>query len=156
MNTTPAVLLVELLMSVDRVITAAQQATFTVASDEWPPATILGHLSMVDTEVWLPRINLMTSVHGTNADTMPPVFAWWEPDPEETKARFAKHGVDEAGAALLASRTSILQRLREMPPSGWSAPGQHEIFGAINVEDLVFHLLTHDEEHRACLLIGRD
>ena len=154
MSIAPAVLLVELLMSADRLITAAQQATFTVQPDEWPAATILGHVSLVDTQVWLPRIEMMTAADAGGGAIEPPVFTWWEPDATVTQAHFADYTVDEAGAALLAGRTGILHRLRELPEGSWSAQAQHEVFGLIDVQGLLLQILAHDEEHRSSLLIG--
>ena len=144
--------MVELLMSADRVITAAQTAAHVEASGDWPPATIVGHLSQVDIEVWLPRIDQMVS--GRQAGVTP-TFAWWEPDAQQTLQRFAKATADDAGAQLLASRTSILHRLRELADEDWGAQAEHEAFGPLDIEGLLLQVLSHDEEHRASILLSQ-
>ena len=145
-----SVLMVELLMSADRVITAAQQAV-APTGDAWPPATVVGHLSVVDVEVWLPRIDAM--VEGRSAGNVP-AFAWWEPDADRTAAAFAGQDADAAGARLLATRTSLLHRLRDLSDDDWSARADHDVFGSIDVEGLLLQVLAHDEEHRASILLG--
>ncbi len=139
-------------MSADRVITAAQTAAHAEASGDWPPATIVGHLSQVDTEVWLPRIDQMVS--GRQAGVTP-TFAWWEPDAQQTLQRFAEATADETGAQLLASRTSILHRLRELTDEDWGARAEHEAFGPLDMEGLLLQVLSHDEEHRASILLSQ-
>ncbi len=142
-----SVLMVELLMSADRIIDAARAAEPAQDPDTWTPATVVGHLSQVDEQVWLPRLELMVSSASV------PSFTWWEPDPDATRTAFAETSVDAAGARLLASRTGILHRLRELDEAAWSAVGRHEIFGELDVEGLMIQVLGHDEEHRASLLL---
>ena len=81
-----------------------------------------------------------------------PHWAWWEPDADVTARTFAGIGVDESGARLLASRTALLHRLRELSPDDWAAEAEHEDFGIIDVQGLIMQVLIHDEEHRASLL----
>ncbi len=147
-----SVLMVELLMSADRVITAAQSATPRAHSNQWSPATIVGHLSQVDTEVWLPRIDQM--VIGRQAGVTP-TFAWWEPEAQQTLERYALATADDAGAQLLASRTTILHRLRELTDEDWDARAEHEAFGPLDIEGLMLQVLSHDEEHRASILLSQ-
>jgi hypothetical protein len=145
------VILVELLMSADRVITAAQRPRDAApAPGDWPVATVLGHLSMVDLEVWIPRIDAMVAAR---SDSTLPRFDWWEPDSERTLAVFADVDVDTASARLLASRTALLHRLRDLSDDDWSARADHEAFGTIDVEGLMLQVLAHDEEHRASILL---
>jgi hypothetical protein len=141
-------LMVELLMSADRVITAAQSASMPPEPEAWPPAVIVAHLSQVDEQVWIPRLALMTTAPAV------PSFSWWEPDAVETAARFATTGVDDAAALLLASRTRLLHDLRDLTDEQWSARARHDVFGELDVEGLMLQTLGHDEEHRATLLLG--
>ena len=106
---------------------------------------------MVDTEVWLPRIDAM--IEGRQ-DGVIPSFAWWEPDADTTRAAFADLDADAAGARLLATRTALLHRLRELADDDWAARADHEAFGSIDVEGLLLQVLAHDEEHRASILLG--
>ena len=141
--------MVELLMSADRLITAAQTAPTPTEPSAWTPAVVVGHLSLVDAEVWLPRIDEMVAARSSRSR---PLWAWWEPDADETARAFAGMGVDEAGARLLASRTALLHRLRELSADDWAAEAEHEDFGIIDVQGLIMQVLGHDEEHRASLL----
>jgi hypothetical protein len=88
------------------------------------------------------------------AEGTPPQLTWWEPDAQLTSARFAGSSTDDAGACLLASRTAILSRLRDLSDDDWEAQADHDIFGTIDVTGLMLQLLAHDEEHRATLLLG--
>ena len=92
------VLMVELLMSADRVITAAEAAAIPADPDVdwWSPAVVVGHLSQVDLEVWLPRLELMVEAR---AGSSRPSFAWWEPDADATRRAF---GVSAPTTPLLA------------------------------------------------------
>ena len=147
-----SLLMVELLMSADRVITAAQDCTVHPRSGEWPAAVVVGHLSLVDTAVWLPRIDVMVAAMGADV----PELSWWEPDPVATLAAFGDVSVDEAGARLLSSRTTLLHRLRDLSEDEWSATAHHDIFGTLDVEGLMLQVLGHDEEHRASILLSTD
>jgi hypothetical protein len=61
----PAVLMVELVMSIDRMIQSAQAAQekqrHLVIPGEWPAQVVLGHVSQVDEQVWMQRIAQMCS-----------------------------------------------------------------------------------------------
>jgi hypothetical protein len=142
--------MVELLMSADRIVTAAQACTDATPPGEWTPAMIVGHVSLVDHQVWIPRIDEMVAASGSAV----PEFSWWEPDAEVTRAAFAAVGVDEAGAGLIASRTALLHRLRGLADDDWAATAKHDVFGTIDVEGLMLQVLGHDEEHRATILFG--
>lgn len=147
-----AVLAAELVLSAQRVITAAEGAT--VAAGQWPAQVVLGHLMMNDTDNWGPRIALMANAARTAQP--PPVFAWYEPDGDQVAARFTHLTVAEAGAGLLAARTALLRQVRELAPADWEATAQHEVFGMLDLRDVLLALLAHDEEHRGGLLFGPD
>jgi hypothetical protein len=89
------------------------------------------------------------------ADSARPSFAWWEPDADETRRAFGDLSTDDAAARLLASRTSLLLRVRDLSDDDWSAQADHDTFGPIDVEGLMLQVLAHDEEHRASLLLGQ-
>ncbi len=144
-------LLVELLMSADRVITAARESAPRPA-DEWSCATILGHLAQVDHEVWLPRIDVMVAAQQSGTAAM---FTWWEPDSTATAETHRDATVDDTSALLLASRTELLNRLRHLRDEQWAATAVHDTWGVIDVEGLMLQALAHDEEHRASILLGQ-
>ena len=140
--------MVELVMSIDRMIQSAQNAV--TKPGEWSPATVLGHVSQVDEQVWMPRIDLMVNaqLNGESA----PVFTWWEPNAEETAAKFGEFSLEAASASAMATRTQLLTRVRELTAEQWSATAVHDSFGEIDVSRLLIEVLTHDEEHRASLV----
>lgn len=145
MATPSSVLLVELVMSIDRLIESAKKAK--PKADQWSAAVTLGHVSQVDLQVWLPRVQLM--VDAFNQKENPPIFTWWEPDAVETQREFADVPLEQVSGIAMQARTQLVSRLRNLTPEEWSAPGIHATFGQITVGDLIFQTLTHDEEHRA-------
>lgn len=143
--TPTSVLLVELVMSVDRLIQSAKSAT--TRAGQWAPQIVLGHVSQVDTQVWLPRMQQMiTALENGEPE---PSFVWWEPDSAQTEMRFKDLSLDDASALVLQSRTNVVTYLRELTTQQWQARAIHSTFGSIDVSELVFQALTHDEEHRA-------
>ena len=156
MSTPPAVLMVELIMSIDRMITSAQNAgsrppEWLASEDEqWAPPVVLGHISQVDELVWLPRIQLMCQAQA--AGDPPPQFVWWEPDPAETVARFGRQSLEDVAALAMSHRTTLLSAVKDLTPTQWQAQAKHDAFGEIDVSELLIQVLTHDEEHRAGLV----
>jgi hypothetical protein len=150
----PAVLMVELVMSVDRMIQSAQTAAKSQSHlpipGEWPAQVVLGHVSQVDEQVWIPRIALMCQAQTDGAE--PPSFPWWEPDANVTFDRFNEMSLEQASAAAMSARTQLLSAIKELTPEQWSARAQHEAFGEIDIAGLIIQILTHDEEHRASLV----
>ncbi len=145
MATPTSVLLVELVMSIDRLIQSAKVAN--TKAGQWDPQVVVGHVSQVDTQVWLTRVKQMVDAQLSGAPE--PIFAWWEPDPIETEKLFQQMSLDDVCALALQSRTNLVSYLRELSPEQWQARAQHATFGAIDVGELIFQTLTHDEEHRA-------
>lgn len=145
MATPSSVLLVELVMSIDRLIESAKKAQ--PKTDQWSAAVTLGHVSQVDLQVWLPRVQLMVDAHSRNE--VPPTFSWWEPDAKETERTFANLSLEQVSGIALQARTQLVSRLRNLTPEEWAATGLHATFGQVTVGDLMFQALTHDEEHRA-------
>jgi hypothetical protein len=150
----PAVLMVELVMSIDRMIQSAQNAAqmqpHLPIPGEWPAQVVLGHVSQVDEQVWIPRIALMCQAQADG--TEPPSFPWWEPDASATFDQFHEMSLEQASAAAMSARTQLLTAIKELTPEQWSSAAQHEAFGEIDIAGLVIQILTHDEEHRASLV----
>ncbi len=148
MSTPPAVLMAELIMSIDRMIRSAETAQ-SVAG-QWAPQVVLGHISQVDEQVWIPRIGLMCQAQ---ADGKPaPEFTWWEPDARATEQKFQSHSIPDVAAVAMAMRTQLLTVIRDLAAEQWGATAKHETFGVIDVAALIIEVLTHDEEHRASLV----
>jgi len=139
--------MVELVMSIDRMIESARGAT--PIEGEWPPATILGHVYQVDRDVWIPRLQVMVAAHRSGDQA--PTFVWSEPDPQA----FHALSLDEASATALHSRTELLMALRDLSDDDWNAVAIHDVFGEMTVTDMMLQVLAHDEEHRASLVFSR-
>ena len=154
MSNPPAVLMVELVMSIDRMIQSALSAQATqshlVIPGEWPAQVVLGHVSQVDELVWMPRIQRMCQAQASSQET--PEFAWWEPDANATYERFKDASLDEVSALAMSSRTQLLTVIKELSAEQWMATAKHEAFGEIDIAGLIIQVLTHDEEHRASLV----
>ena len=150
----PAVLMVELVMSIDRMIQSAQSAkqaqSHLQIPGEWPAQVVLGHVSQVDEQVWAPRIVQMCQALADGAQ--PPSFPWWEPDADTTFARFSEMTLEEASAQAISARTALLTLVKDLTPEQWGASAVHEAFGTIDIAGLIIQILTHDEEHRASLV----
>lgn len=150
----PAVLMVELVMSIDRMIQSAQTAqekqSHLVIPGEWPAQVVLGHVSQVDEQVWMPRIAKMCTAFAAGDE--PPSFDWWEPDATATYDRFKDMSLSEAAALAMSVRTQLLSVVKELTPELWTATAEHEAFGHIDIAGLIIQILTHDEEHRASLV----
>ena len=86
------------------------------------------------------------------ADLEQPVFAWVEPDAAATEAHYGPMSIDEAASDLMAARIALVTQLRDLGPGDWEATAQHEMFGHMDVAELLLRLLAHDEEHRAGML----
>ena len=138
------VLLAELVMSVDRLIESAKKAP--IVPGEWTPATVLGHISQCDEQVWLARVNLM--VNSQNSGQPEPEFVWWEPDPVATADKYKNYDLELASAEALQARTKLITYLKSLEPHQWDARATHATFGSMDVRELMFQTLSHDEEHR--------
>jgi hypothetical protein len=141
-------------MSIDRMIQSAQTAAkiqnHLVIPGEWPAQVVLGHVSQVDEQVWMPRIAQMCSALAAGGE--PPSFDWWEPDGSATYERFKDMSLSETSALAMSVRTQLLSVVKELTPEQWSATAEHEAFGHIDIAGLIIQILTHDEEHRASLI----
>ncbi len=149
MSIQPKVLMVELVMSADRLITSARAAQ--PISGQWPPVVVLGHICENDKLNWSQRIDAMVSARKLGQS--PPHFMWFEPDGAHTENQYKNRDLEDVAAELMASRTSLLTTLRLVEPEDWESRATHEIFGDISLADLLIRLLAHDEEHRASLVL---
>jgi hypothetical protein len=154
MSNPPAVLMAELVMSIDRMIqsaqTAAQVHSHLVIPGEWPAQVVLGHVSQVDEQVWIPRIVQMCQALGASEE--PPIFSWWEPDANATYEKFVDLPLEDVCALAMSTRTHLVTAVKDLTPEQWVATASHEAFGTIDIAGLIIQILTHDEEHRAGLI----
>jgi hypothetical protein len=155
-----SVLYVELVMSVDRITESARAAVerrsaegLVGGSDDWPPHVVVAHVSDVDEQVWMPRLELMVAAYDEGRPA--PSFDWWEPDGDATYSRYHGLTLDDAAARLMSTRISMITRMRELTPEQWAgARASHATFGEMDVEALVLATLGHDEEHRGSLVFA--
>ena len=124
----------------------AATASESARSDEgWTPATILGHVSDVDEQVWHARIHLMVD---TLHKSLPiPSLMWWEPDAQATELKYRDYSLDKAIALLYSSRAAIIETLSSLSNEDWGASASHDTFGTLTVTLLPEKILLHDEEH---------
>lgn len=132
-----------LMDSANRLAATASEST---RSDEgWTPATILGHVSDVDEQVWHARIHLM--VDALHKSLPMPTLVWWEPDAQATELKYRDYSIEKAIARLYASRTAIIETLSNLSEEDWRASALHDTFGTLTVALLPEKILLHDEEH---------
>ena len=134
---------IELIDSVNRLVQAASSATFNGVG--WSPKVILGHVSDVDEQVWLGRINMMVQAH--RAEQSRPAFSWWEPDPHATQLKYENFSLDDAITHLLSARNRLVGTLRNLNKEDWNASASHMTFGALTISGIVTQILVHDTEH---------
>lgn len=124
----------------------AETASESSRSDEgWTPATILGHVSDVDEQVWHARIHLMVSAFHKGLPT--PSLTWWEPDAGATELKYQDYSLERAVARLFSSRAAIIETLSNLSDEEWQASALHDTFGTLTVALLPEKILLHDEEH---------
>lgn len=124
----------------------AATASDSSRSDEgWSPATILGHVSDVDEQVWHARIHLMVNTFHKNLAL--PSLMWWEPDAQATELKYRDSSIEKAIARLYLSRAAIIQTLSTLSEEEWQASALHDTFGTLTVSLLPEKILLHDEEH---------
>lgn len=135
--------LTALMDSANRLATTASEST--LSEEGWAPATILGHVSDVDEQVWHDRIHLM--VNAMRAGRPQPELMWWEPDARGTELKYRGYSIEMAIARLYSTRSAIIDTLSKLNESDWTAPALHNTFGTLTVELLPEKILLHDDEH---------
>lgn len=127
-------------------IRLAESANESSRSDEgWTPATIVGHVSDVDEQVWHARINLMKDAFHKGLPI--PTMTWWEPDPVATESSYREYSLEQAVARLFMTRASMIETLARLSEEEWEASALHDTFGLITITQLPEKVLSHDEEH---------
>jgi len=143
MDTSRTDALIELMDSASRLAAMAGESS---RSDEgWTPATILGHVSDVDEQVWHARIHLMVDAFHKGLPT--PSLKWWEPDAQATELKYRDYSLERAIARLYSSRAAIIETLSNLSDEEWQASALHDTFGTLTVTLLPEKILLHDEEH---------
>lgn len=143
MDTSRTAALTQLMDSASRLAAVASESS---RSDEgWTPATILGHVSDVDEQVWHARIRLMADALRKNLPK--PSLMWWEPDSQATELKYRDFSLAQLIARLFSTRAAIIETLSQLTEDGWRASALHDTFGTITIIDLPEKILLHDEEH---------
>jgi hypothetical protein len=143
MDSPHADVLTQLMDSASRLAATARESS---RSDEgWTPATILGHVSDVDEQVWHARIHLM--VDAFHKGQPKPLLMWWEPDAQATELKYRDFSIEKAIARLYQSRAAIIETLSTLSEEEWQASALHDTFGTLTVSLLPEKILLHDEEH---------
>lgn len=139
--------LTELMVSATHLAETASESS--ISDEGWTPATILGHVSDVDEQVWHARIHLM--VRAFNNGLATPSLTWWEPDAEATELKYRDYSLESAIARLFSSRAAIIETLSNLSDEEWQASALHDTFGMLTVALLPEKILLHDEEHLGSL-----
>jgi hypothetical protein len=135
--------LTQLMDSASRLAATASESS---RSDEgWTPATILGHISDVDEQVWHARIHLMVDAFHKGLPT--PSLKWWEPDAQATELKYRDYSIEKAIARIYQSRAATIETLSTLSEEEWQASALHDTFGTLTVSLLPEKILLHDEEH---------
>lgn len=143
MNISHTDALTDLMDSASRLAATASEST---RSDEgWTPATILGHVSDVDEQVWHARIHLMVDAQKKGLPI--PSLMWWEPDAQATELKYRDYSLEKAIARLYTTRAAIIQTLSSLSDEDWDASASHDTFGTLTLTLLPEKILLHDEEH---------
>lgn len=135
--------LTQLMDSASRLAATASESSRS--DDGWTPATILGHVSDVDEQVWHARIRLM--VDALHKGQPKPSLMWWEPDAQATEVQYRNFSIEKAIARLYRSRAAIIETLSTLSEEEWQASAVHDTFGTLTVSLLPEKILLHDEEH---------
>lgn len=136
-----------LVESAESICTKAEKSHWN--GEGWSPSIILGHIVDVDTEVWMPRFEMMRNAMIINAAI--PQLSWWEPDAQKTSEKYSSTSLEEAKNTLRASRQSMARYLLGLSVQERSALAEHRTFGTITIESMLQVILDHDQEHRESL-----
>jgi hypothetical protein len=115
------------------------------SDDGWTPATILGHVSDVDEQVWNPRIRLIVNAFHKGIEG--PSLTWWEPDAQATELKYRAVTLEHLIARLFSTRAAIIETLSQLNDEEWRGSALHDSFGRITITDLPEKILLHDDEH---------
>ncbi len=110
------------------------------AKDEWAFNEILCHLRDVETEVNLPRIEMVLSNNN-------PIVTGQDTDPWAEERRYLEQDGLTAFRRFLTARIHLVEQLKALPPEGWERPARHTIFGPTHLRELVGFMLEHDRAH---------
>lgn len=109
--------------------------------DDWSAHNVLIHLR-ASNEILTPRVMQML------VRDEPPLPAFDERAWAEI-AGYAEMAPDALFARIAMPRYELIQTLRRAGDDAWTRSGIHEQHGRITVEQLVAHLIDHEDEHLA-------
>ena len=132
--------MIDVLGTVQRVRRLAAESGGVNPEGAWPLTVVIGHLAIVDRDVWLPRLRQVAEEHR-------PAWSWWEPQGTSWEAMYANRHVGVVAAEFDAGRRAIERHLRALDSAGWRRFGVHQTFGALDVTGLMRRMLDHDDEH---------
>ena len=108
---------------------------------EWTAREIVGHLVIVETEVWQARL-------GELAAGRTPRWSWTEPGISDDPRAATLFGALELLASL---RSATVAHIAGLDEAGWARTGIHATYGPLDVTGLIRIALDHDADHLAQL-----
>lgn len=122
----------------------SEQLSKAPESGEWSALGVLAHIRACD-DILAPRLAMMS----VRDEPSMPVFddrRW-----EEVMA-YADSDFHELLTTYTFRRSELVRALRRLGPADWQRTGQLETRGTITMQDVMRHIVQHEEEH--CLQIN--
>jgi carbonic anhydrase/acetyltransferase-like protein (isoleucine patch superfamily)/uncharacterized damage-inducible protein DinB len=111
------------------------------APGRWSALEVLCHLRDVDTDLWLPRLELLLA--GSCPDFPAVATADWA-----GTRRYAEQSPARVLEEWAAARRRLLARLAPLARADWERTGIHPVRGPFPLGELVRHCADHDLSHR--------
>jgi FMN phosphatase YigB (HAD superfamily) len=110
------------------------------SNSEWSLTEILCHLRDVETEVNLPRLDLLLLEDN-------PFIPGMDTDPWAAERCYAIQDRQAALGRFTAARLKLIDRLAGLPPEDWNRPARHAILGPTHLRELIGIIASHDRLH---------
>jgi hypothetical protein len=112
---------------------------------EWSGIELLGHLTDLDVEVFLPRFKKIAEEHS-------PFLPGIQTDNWVSARNYNARTLTAALDAFFTARMPLLAYLENLPTQTWSQPARHAIFGPTTLLEQVAFAAQHDQTHIQQLL----
>jgi hypothetical protein len=132
--------LAETVSRLNRVVSGGRTGKWNKRPEEgWSAHEILAHVR-ASNEILTPR------VYQTLVRDNPPLPSFDERKWVEV-CGYDQQSIDVLFERISSQTQELIHVLRRAPESAWQRSGNHEERGSITVEQLVVHLVAHEEEH---------
>jgi uncharacterized damage-inducible protein DinB len=131
--------LVDLLVATPNALKDAAARAGDPPEGEWSAAQTLAHMAACE-QMWLDRLNLV--MHQRDPLIKPPGAAF-----VEFQERLMAGDVESNLNEFNTRRGEVISLMMGLSLNDWSRSGVHETRGVQTVEDIVEHVIDHDNEH---------